>query len=104
MLWEDVRKYALDQIDPNVSEDAKASATKAVDDALYGLMMVVDGVTGGLRNSSARASLTLSVRYEAEGQTEVIDLSQGDGMCMGYHYWKAGDFGDAPIVEPRRES
>lgn len=103
ILWEEVRGYALSKIAPDLSEEAKAAAVKAVDDALYGLMMVVDGVTGGLKNTHAVASLDLVVRYEANGHTEAFDLAHGDGMCMGYHFWKAGNFGEIPVATPRSE-
>lgn len=30
-----------------------------------------------------------------------LDLRQGDGMCIGYHGWREGDFGKHPIAVPR---
>jgi hypothetical protein len=27
------------------------------------------------------------------------DLADGDGMCMGFHGWRDGDFGQNPVVE-----
>jgi hypothetical protein len=101
IIWEDVRAYALKRIDPALGDDAKAAATKAVNDAVYGLMMVVDGETGTVRSAERAAFLNVSVRYEFSGQTEIFDLSEGDGMCMGYHGWMDGDFGDAAVAAPR---
>jgi hypothetical protein len=45
ILSQDVRDYALQQVDPLLKDDAKAAATKAINDAVCGLMMVRDGVT-----------------------------------------------------------
>jgi hypothetical protein len=100
IVWEDARAYALSRIDPAIGEEAKAAAVKAVNDGIYGIMMVCDGVTGGLRNADALGFLSVTVRYEAQGQTEAFDLSQGDGMCMASHSWMEGDFG-VPAVAAR---
>ncbi len=55
ILFEDVRAYALEQIDPKLPPDVRAAAEKSIDDAVYGLMMVIDGVNGFLRNANARS-------------------------------------------------
>jgi hypothetical protein len=33
-----------------------------------------------------------------------IDLQDGDGMCMGIHGWREGDFGEHPPAIVREES
>ena len=30
-----------------------------------------------------------------------LELSDGDGMCMGYHGWLEGDFGEDPVAAPK---
>jgi len=90
IIFEDVRGYAFERLDPNLDEKTREIATKAIDDAIYGLMMVLDGVTGSLGNSEYRLGL----------KTEVY-LSRGDGMCMGYHRWLEADFGEEPIAIPK---
>jgi hypothetical protein len=101
IIFEDVRGYALERLDPNLDGRAREVASKAIDDTIYGLMMVLDGVTGSLRNSEYRLGLRTEV-YLKKNQTEEraasVDLSCGDGMCMGYHRWLEGDFGEEPIV------
>ena len=99
ILFRDVRDYALRQLDPLLSPEAKAAATKAANDALYGLMMILDGVTGSLENDSSRVSLRVIAELTTKENSEVVhsvDLFNGDGMCMGYHGWQEGDFGEIP--------
>jgi hypothetical protein len=101
ILFEDVRGWAIQNLDPNLDSTARAAALKAIDDTLYGLMMVIDGVSGGLRNSEylvhlqAKACLT---RIETGEVTYSLDLNNGDGFCMGYHGWLEGDFGKEPVA------
>ena len=54
ILFEDVRGYAIEGIDPGLDESGRSAALKAIDDALYGLMMVIDGVNR--RSSQFRIS------------------------------------------------
>jgi hypothetical protein len=97
ILFEDVRHYALERLDPALDEETKSVVTRAVNDAVYGLMMVVDGVSGSLRNGDHAVELTMIARLR-RGDTVMteMDLQEGDGMCMGYHRWTSGDFGDQP--------
>ena len=34
-------------------------------------------------------------------QQYALDLSEGDGMCMGIHGWLESDFGKDPVAKPR---
>jgi hypothetical protein len=104
ILFEDVRRYALKQIDPSLDDAVQAAARKAIDDALYGLMMVLDGVTGALQSTEHRLDLQVLARLTTrspDGTDRVakLDLAEGDGLCMGYHGWLEGDFGSDPIIE-----
>ncbi len=107
ILFEDVRGYAIEQITPGLSPDALAAAHKGIDDALYGLMMVLDGVSGCLSNPRVRVDLRTTVRLLATSSGDEVvrsevDLASGDGMCMGYHGWLEGDFGKDEVVATRR--
>jgi len=62
ILFEDVRGYAMERIDPNLTAEARAAVQKGIDDALYGLMMVIDGVSGGLGNDEQTVELSVSVK------------------------------------------
>jgi len=109
VLFRDVRGYAISRIDPGLSPECRAAALKGIDDALYGLMMLIDGVTGGLQNDDVAVNLKVAVQLlrrapSAEGDLIAeIDLFHGDGMCMGYHGWLKGDFGDDPVVRSDEE-
>ncbi len=104
IIFEDVRRYAIESIDPTVSAEARSVALKGIDDAVYGLMSIIDGVTGGVSNSRHNVSIDFIAKLtkrEAGPDEEAIlslDLGQGEGMCMGYHGWLEGDFGDDAIA------
>ena len=104
---EDIRGYARDRIDPNLAPEVREAIQKGIDDAVYGLMMVIDGVTGALSNDSDRVELSIVARHvskDEKGDSAVLnelDLAHGDGMCMGYHGWLEGDFGENPVATPK---
>jgi hypothetical protein len=102
IIFEDVRNYAVEQLEAGLSDDARAAALKAIDDAVYGIMMIIDGVSGSLENETHRVNLSVSVQLTeldtGDAVTE-INLADGDGMCMGFHGWKEDDFGSHPPAE-----
>lgn len=102
IIFEDIRRYAMEKIDPELSTEARSAVLKGIDDAVYGLMMVIDGVTGGLSNANNRVDIDFVVRLQSRDDDEAIesevDLREGDGMCMGYHGWLEGDFGTNPVA------
>ncbi len=96
IIFQDVRAYALERLPQTLEPACRAVAEKAIDDAVYGLMMVIDGVSGGLRNSKYMVELGASARLREVDSDEIdteLDLAS-EGMCMGFHMWKEGDFGD----------
>jgi hypothetical protein len=107
IFFEDVRRYAVESIEPNVSDEARAAAKKAIDDAVYGLMMVIDGVSGGISNEKYNVFVDFVVRLAErhdsidDGVMSEVDLRHGDGMCMGYHGWLKGDYGKHPVAVAR---
>lgn len=104
IVFEDVRSYALQRIGPKVSAEARAAAEKAIDDAVYGLMMVIDGVSGRIANDTHAVELSVAVKLlnrEADSVIAEMDLMQGEGMCMGYHRWIDGDFGEDVVATSR---
>ncbi|PQO45394.1 hypothetical protein [Blastopirellula marina] len=103
IIWEDVRNYAREQIDPSLSEEARSAALEAIDHAVYGLMMLIDGINVPLRNDRQEITLSVTAKLtdrESEQTISELDLFDGDGMCMGYHFWMEGDFGEYPPMEP----
>jgi hypothetical protein len=110
VVFEDVRRYATERIDPALPVEARAAVQKGIDDAVYGLMMVIDGVTGGISNAGHILYIDFIVCLAERGDSTAdrvlseVDLRQGDGMCMGYHGWLEGDFGENPIAVPRPDT
>lgn len=99
ILFRDVHAAAMQQIDPALDTVARAAAAKAIDDAVYALMQVIDGVTGGLSDGERRVAVAMTVSLVDDGQTVAsLNLFDGDGMCMGFHGWRDGDFGASPVV------
>lgn len=79
ILFEDVRGYARARIDPAVTPEVRAEIEKGIDDAVYGLMMIMDGVTGILSNEQEEVSLQFIARHvqsHEEGNGTV--LAQAD--------------------------
>lgn len=101
ILFQDMRKYAIDQIASNTDDNTKDMIIKGIDDAIYGLMMIMDGVTGCLKNDQYAVSIENIIKLERNGVTiQEIRTFHGDGMCMGFHGWKENDFGDIyPVQE-----
>lgn len=103
ILFEDVGKYARGEIAPGLDPVAREAAEKAINDALYGLMMVIDGVSGRLTNDEHQVTLGFSAKLEAAphaspSEPTVLDLFNSDGMCIGFHHWREGDFGPDAVI------
>jgi hypothetical protein len=93
---------AISRIDPALSEPEHNAALKAIDDTMYGLMMVLDGVAGSLGDFERRLRIDAVIRLTAEGEVLAEEIvSEGDEMCMGYHMWIEGRYGDDPVAERR---
>lgn len=100
----------MERIDPALTDESRAAVQKGIDDALYGLMMIIDGVTGGISNASHTVYIDFIVRLATRDDSEdggilsEVDLRNGDGMCMGYHGWLEGDFGKHPVAVARPDT
>ena len=109
ILIEDIRRYAMGRIEPGLSAEAIAATKKGIDDAVYGLMMVIDGVSGRISNEKHDVFIDFVVRLakHQDSKTDRVeseaDLRHGDGMCMGYHGWLEGDYGKHPVAVARPE-
>jgi hypothetical protein len=102
ILFEDARNYALERIDAALDDASKEVARRAIDDALYGMMMIIDGTTGALRHADLSVELEVVARIRhGEAIIQQLSLRDGDGMCMGYHSWREGDFGAVPVATLR---
>ena len=95
-----MRKYAIDHIPGNTDEKTKELIVKGIDDAVYGLMMIMDGVTGRLQNDRYAVFIERIIKLQRDGEViQEINTFNGDGMCMGFHGWKENDFGDIEPVQ-----
>lgn len=103
ILFEDVRRYAAERIDPKLPAELRTQAQKSIDDALYGIMMIADGVTGILSNGTENVRVRVVAQHarntgDDDSVIMEIDLFDGDGMCMGFHGWLEGDFGSDEVA------
>ncbi|MBJ7428654.1 MAG: hypothetical protein JHD28_06840 [Bacteroidia bacterium] len=98
IIFQDMRKYAIDRIPDEQDDDIRRKIIAGIDDAIYGLMMMMDGVTGTLANEEYLVRIESKILLERNDEiVQEINTLEGDGMCMGFHGWKEGDFGEAPI-------
>ncbi|MBQ0152800.1 MAG: hypothetical protein KBS61_07905 [Chryseobacterium sp.] len=100
LVFENIRKYALDRIDIDTDETTKEKITKGINDTIYGLMMQMDGIFDALENEEYRLELQSNIVLSKNDEViEEINTLDGDGMCMGYHGWIVGDFGEDSILK-----
>ena len=103
IIFQDMRNYAIKEIPTDTDEKTREKIISGIDDAIYGLMMIMDGVTGVLQNDEYAVNFENKIILERNGETiQEINTFKGDGMCMGFHCWKDGDFGDHDVytIEP----
>lgn len=98
ILFTNMRDYAIDRIPSETDEITKEKIIAGIDDTIYGLMMLMDGVVGGLQNDEYAVRIENLILLEKNGEiVQQINTLEGDGMCMGFHFWKEGDFGEDEI-------
>ena len=93
------REYALGRIPKSATPKERELAEKAALDAIYGVMMLLDGVSESRIDKDHVAGYVLFSRIFASGQSEPVEelelAPDGDGLCMGFHGWVTNDFGEA---------
>lgn len=100
IIFKDVREYAIKQIPVGTNELDKEKILSGIDNAIYGFMMIMDGVTGSFENEEYSVKMNTIISLDKDGETiQELNTFNGDGMCMGFHMWKDGDFGDDPILK-----
>lgn len=109
ILMRDVRRHAQERLSSDLTPEARQAALQVIDDAVYGLMMVIEGVSGGLCNDTHALSIDFVARLvdKRENQTgrpvDEFDLRRGEGFCGDFHGWIEDDFGENPVAVPRKE-
>jgi hypothetical protein len=86
------RNYAFEKIPAEASPEAKRLARKALLDAIYGVTMLLDGVSNNLIDEQRSVEYALMARVvtrddKAETLEEIELAPDGEGLCMGYHDW-----------------
>jgi|SRR5688572_26198395 len=105
IIFQDMRQYAIDRIPGNTDDEIKKLILNGIDDAVYGLMMIMDGVAGNLANDEYAVTVENVIRLRRKGETiQEMNTFDGDGMCMAFHGWKENDFGEDEIYPVREES
>lgn len=98
-LMSAARDYALARIPASASPAEHEVATKAALDAIYGMMMLLDGVAESKIDETHTIRYALVARVFASGQREAIEqfelAPEGDGLCLGFHGWTAGESDDS---------
>jgi hypothetical protein len=87
-LFREIREYALGQIDSELPIEAKAAATKAVNDVVYGLLKVLDGDAGGLEGETSRVTFRVLAELTKKTSGEVVhslNLFEGDGTGVAVY-------------------
>lgn len=99
IIFQDMRNYAIERIPNNIPLSTKEEIIKGIDNTIYGLMMMMDGVTGILKNDDYLVRLDTKILLEKDEEIIYeINTLNGNGMCMGFHFWQEGDFGDDNII------
>lgn len=99
ILFEKVRAAGLATMEQDASEATRNVVELAVDATMYALMQQIDGVSGGLRRADQCLELRFGVEFrQGDSSVNEMNLRDGDGMCMGFHSWCDGDFGDDAVV------
>ncbi len=92
------RDYAFRNIPASADPMTQEIAKKCALDAIYGLLMILDGIPSNNIDEDTKVTYSLTAQVTRVGQTvERVELApEGDGLCMGYSEWvKYGIKGDA---------
>jgi hypothetical protein len=81
-------------------EASREEVLALVDDLLYAVVQVLDGVTRPIGNDHLSMEIVASARLrdKTTGEvSEVVELGpDGEGLGMGFAGWVEGDFGSMP--------
>ena len=81
----------------SMPEEVQSQAQTLVDDVLYAVVQLVDGVTSPIGNDQLDLQFVLSARLRDKRTRQTIELVEpgpnGEGLCIGFADWVQGDFG-----------
>lgn len=91
------RDYALERIPVTASPAERSAAERGVHDALYGVMMLLDGVAENALDARHRMEYALAAQVRSRKSGDIVETFQltpdGDELCIGFHGWVKGGFG-----------
>lgn len=96
-----VRQSVINDLPDDLSAVARAAACKAVDDTLYSLMMLVDGIFAPVRDAADKIGFDVDIvgKLVEPGTGRVLhteSLHDGEGACTWLVGWLEDDYGDLP--------
>ncbi len=99
MLMTRVRQSVITDLPADLGDVARAAACKAVDDTLYSLMMLVDGIFAPVRDTAGKIGFEVDlvgrlVEPETGRVLHTESLHDGEGACTWLVGWLEGDYGD----------
>lgn len=97
LLMTDVRQRVISELPSDLSEEARAAPSKAVDSTLYCLTMLVDGIFAPLTDETDGINFDVDlVGKLVDNQTGRVlhteSLHDGDGACGWMVGWFEGDY------------
>jgi hypothetical protein len=99
VLFDTARAPSLKRVG-SLPEPIQREAAEISDGAIYGATQVLDGVTPPIGNAELDIKFVLTARLRDRKTGRVVEEIElgpnGEGLCMGFAGWKAGDFGTLP--------
>lgn len=98
LMMTHARNDALREIPESASAESRTIAEKAVKDALYNVMMILEGVVGVKADANHYLEFVLIARIRDDSTprevVEEFELAPNgvESACMGFHFWTEGDF------------
>jgi len=106
LLMRQVRDEMYYEIESDVAPEHHQAARSVVNDTIYKMCMLVEGIGPPLRNDTHSLEVDLVGRLVDNSTYEYVhheSMFEGDGICVGYHGWMQGDFGTGrarPVADP----
>jgi hypothetical protein len=98
LLFANAKTHALAHLPSRATDAERRIADDAVTNALYGLMMIIEGVDGLPVSAGHRVEFALTARVRRiEPASEIVEQYElgpdgEESACMGFHLWAAGEF------------
>ena len=84
----------------SMPDSYRAGVEALLDEQLYAVLQILDGVTMPIGTDQVGVEFVLQARLRNRSDASVVSEVElgpdGEGLCMGYHGWREGDFGGVP--------